>query len=49
MPVKSKHQFQFLAIHHPEILKRWQLESHRNFDQLPEHVKKTSPKKRHKR
>lgn len=48
MPVQSKAQFRFLEINHPDILKKWQLESHRNFDRLPEHIKKKAhakPKK----
>ncbi len=35
MPVKSKAQEAFLAIHHPAILHRWQAEAPRVFSQLP--------------
>lgn len=44
MPVQSKAQFRYLAINHPDVLKRWQLEAHRNFDNLPEHKPKTAKK-----
>jgi hypothetical protein len=48
MPVQSQHQAKWLAIHRPDLLKKWQLESHRNISQLPQHVKKASPKKHRK-
>ncbi len=49
MPVKSKAQQAWLAIHRPDLLKKWQAEFHVNLKALPEHVKKASPKKRKKR
>ncbi len=40
MPIKSKHQAAWLAIHRPDLLKKWQAEDPVNISRLPEHVKK---------
>ncbi len=44
MPVKSKAQWAYLAIHQPKILRDWQKETPRTRSKLPKHVKK--PKSR---
>lgn len=41
MPVKSRAQQAFLAIHHPKILKEWSAE-YGNPTNLPEHVSRNS-------
>lgn len=35
MPVKSKKQWKYLAIHHPELLHKWQEEAPVVFENLP--------------
>lgn len=44
MPVKSRKQWAYLAIHHPDLLHEWQQEAPRKFKKLPEHVKKKRKK-----
>ncbi len=41
MPVKSKAQWAYLAIHQPKILHDWQKEAPRKLSKLPKHVKKS--------
>lgn len=48
MPVKSRAQQAWLAIHRPDLLKKWQAEYPVNLSKLPEHVKK-APKKKKRR
>lgn len=38
MPVKSRSQWGFLAINHPELLKKWQKESPVTMSELPSHA-----------
>jgi hypothetical protein len=42
MPVQSKAQQAFLAIHHPDILHRWQKEAPVALSKLPQRVKVVS-------
>jgi hypothetical protein len=42
MPVRSRAQAAYLAIHRPDLLHKWQLESPVNLAALPEHVKPKS-------
>lgn len=44
MPVKSKKQWKFLAVNHPEVLHSWQKETPKSFSRLPIKAKKAKPK-----
>jgi hypothetical protein len=39
MPIRSKAQLAFFAIHHPDLLHKWQKEAPVNLAKLPQHVK----------
>lgn len=41
-PVRSRKQAVFLAIHHPDILHRWQREQPRDLAKLPDRAKRPS-------
>ena len=40
MPLKSKRQWKFFAINHPELLHKWQKESPVQYRRLPEKARK---------
>jgi len=40
MPVKSKKQWKYLAIHEPQLLREWQKEHPVDFKKLPTRKKK---------
>ena len=40
MPVKSKAQWKYFGVKHPDLLHKWQKEAPRKYSSLPEHVKK---------
>jgi len=44
MPFRSQAQRKWMHVHHPEMAKRWEKETPKG--KLPEHVKKSSAKKK---
>ncbi len=46
MPVKSKKQWKWLAVHRKDLLHKWQHEKPRKDKKLPVRVKKSKTKKR---
>lgn len=44
MPVRSKKQWKWLAIHRPDLLKKWQEEAPVDYKKLPKRVKKAKKK-----